>query len=407
MKFKNDIEKYEFFELVLNRSVSRKAGEEFERALRDNPELALEFKEYEELHELVLDDSILHVKETLQYVHEKAINSNFRNHRGWSGNRFILTILSGMLVISGILFFRHRSHDREDAYANGNDSRSQVIMDSVIYKNKRKTYPTPGSQSGEPLDSYLIVQPKILRKVEKEVESKGNLSVTAKKDTFPEKKVDTISEISKKESTALITPKLTDDTMAMLLPENKPESAALHESDAKITDCSEVHIKYNYEKTNSCVEYVSGEIRILEQTLTGGTPPYYVSIDGGYEYFPSSHVFNRLNPGEYRLIIKDVNQCQEEAKNIVLEEKICQTEYKYSPLKGDPWVIPFEKEKTGVFRLFSSSGQILVEKYLDPYLDKSWYGNDDNGMPLQMGYYPFIIRYDDGEIFRGSVTLVK
>ena len=402
MKFKNDIEKFEFFESFLNNRVPDAQKVEFEEALKQDSSLSAEFNEYQNLHELVIDNSVLEIKETLASIHQDARYGPGRKN-GFSGNKILLTVISGVVLISATLFFFLREQET-------------VKTEAEMRSEKAEQKTEPALEQNLNIENQESIMP-----VEKEDDKKATAQAITPileeqamvLDTLREEKKE-IPEPGPVEAT-LIESAITDNEMEV--PRESIEKAMntsqkadnrFDKDEPEVIDCEKVKISLRFELENSCVEEVnSGKIKIDQNSISGGTSPYYFSINGGTDYYESRYLFNYLSPGSYQLFVRDLNHCEENIAEVIIEEDICIKDYKYSPALGDPWMIPVKKGKDGIFRMFSRSGQILVERRVDPYSDNAWYGNDNNDYPLAMGYFPFIIQYSDGEVFEGSVTLVK
>ena len=402
MKFNNDIEKFEFFESVLNNKVSYPKIQEFEEAMIQDDSLAAEFDDYRNLHELVIDHSVMDMNERLAAIHQEATNHPGKG-KGFSGNNLIISILTGVMVISTTLFFLLRDQESvktESATTPG--------------KTEQKTEPFPEQknpiENKEPSVINVVNEEKkenlhpIVSSAKKESKGIDPIQSEENKVTEPDPIADNVSDNAMKDNMMDVS----RDSFDTLLRKNQSVTSKLMEEEEAFVDCKSVKISLTFEIVHSCIEKIySGKIIIAKNSINGGTSPYSFSINGGKEYFESEFLFNYLSPGNYQLFVRDINQCEEKIAEVYIEEKICQKDYKYSPVFGEPWIIPLEKGKDGIFRLFSRSGQILVEKRIDDFSDNTWYGKDDNNDPLNMGYFPFIIQYSDGELFKGSVTLVK
>jgi hypothetical protein len=307
------------------------------------------------------------------------------------------------VVISTTLFFLLR--DQESVKTESATTPGKTEQKTEPFPEQKKHIENKES-SGiglEDEDKKENLQP-ILSSAKKE--SKGTDTIQSEENevTEPAPIVDNVRDNAMKDN-MMDVPR---DSFYKLLKINQSVASKLIEEDVEVVDCESVKISLTFEMEHSCIEKIySGKIIIAKNSINGGTSPYSFSINGGKEYFESEFLFSYLSPGNYQLFVRDINQCEEKIAEVYIEEKICQKDYKYSPIHGEPWIIPFEKGKDGIFRLFSRSGQILVEKRIDDFSDNTWYGNDDNNDPLNMGYFPFIIQYSDGELFKGSVTLVK
>ncbi len=403
MKFKNDIEKFEFFESVLNDSVSDSQKKEFEEALNQNDLLAKEFNDYRNLHELVIDNSVLEIKDTIASIHREALHNPAKG-KGLPGNNMMFLLISGIVIISVTLFFLLKDQEPVKNEAKIIPEKTGQSVDS--FHEKKMDIENNESQETAVKDEDIEEVQPIFSKTEEQPMLMDTLQAEEKELSGPEPdpSEDNLTKSGIQEKMIEV-PRQSIDRLEKI---NQKTDNEIEEKDVEGVDCKNVSITLTFEFENSCVEEVnSGKIIITKNSLSGGTSPYYFSINGGRDYFESKFLFNYLSPGNYELFVRDINQCEERISEVTIEEEICKKDYKYSPLLGEPWIIPVEKGKSGIFRLFSRTGQIIVEKRVDDFSDKTWYGRDNNNNPLNMGYFPFIIQYTDGEVFRGSVTLVK
>ena len=407
MKFKNDIEKFEFFELFLKNEITYDERIKFEAALKNDRQLAIEFGEYRDLSGLVVDGSILTIKDDLSVIHKKNngdTNSFPGKRTGLSNTNLTLFFIAGVVLISGILLIVNSKQENiipDEIGANTQKS------EAVVPTGKTEKVIGAGSEENTREKAKKEIKTENATIIENETSLSQMANDDLQRETDEMQDSATVSKdknIKQNETVPNVLPpvKIPDNNLA----KNKTEREDVPEQDG-LVDCGNTEIHCDYKIVHTCIEDVSGEIIVDKKSLVGGNPPYTISIDGGDFYYESRFAFRSLNAGIYNLFVKDKNLCEKEIARIEIEEKICNTDYKYSPVFGELWTIPAEKNKTGVFRLFNKSGQILVEKEIDLYSDKTWDGKDDNGSPLRMDYYPFIIQYEDGEIFKGSVTLFK
>lgn len=402
MKFKNDIEKFEFFESVLNNKVSDFQEKEFEKALIDDDLLAKEFRDYQHMHELVIDNSVLEIEDTLASIHQKATIDSARG-KGFPGWNFLLIITTGIIIIGTIILSLLRDPESKEAESGKPPEQKEQPVNSLSQQqmnteNKKSIQAAEKDnykeEDAQPVSSGLKEQKKVTDTLQPE--EKEMVQHVPVEDELTENKL---------KDNVVVVPRDSIDQSLNINPES--ESSFIEEN-AEEVDCEDIDITLNFDYENSCIEEVnSGRIIIDKKSIRGGTSPYYFSINGGNDYLEANYLFSSLSPGDYELLVRDMNQCEEKIAEIRIEEDICKKDYKYSPVLGEPWIIPAKKGKEGIFRLFSRTGQILVERRVNEFSDKTWYGRDDNNIPLNMGYFPFIIQYTDGEVFKGSVTLVK
>jgi hypothetical protein len=370
--------------------------------LNRDDSLAVEFDDYRSLHELVIDHSVLDMNERLASIHQEATRNPGKG-KGLSGNNLIISILSGVVIISATLFFLYR--DQEPVITQAEIEPGKTVQKTKIFYEQEKPVESQKSSGTGERDEGKKETLQAMASSAK-VQSKGIDTIQSEENEVPESapiKADVAQKAMKDK--VMDVPR---DVIDKSLPKHQSIESGKTEEDEEVVDCENVEISLTFEFEHSCIEEInSGKIIIEKSSIIGGTSPYYFSINGGKDYFESEFLFSYLGPGNYELFVRDINQCEDKIADLTIKEKICKTDYKYSPILGEPWIIPVEKGKDGIFRLFSRSGQILVEKRIDEFSDNAWYGIDDTDNPLAMGYFPFIIQYSDGEVFKGSLTLVK
>lgn len=410
MNFKNDIEKFEYFEWILSQRATEREKKQFEEALHQDVQLANEYDDYQQTHELILDGAILDTKQTLQSIHNGALKNPGKGN-GLTNNQWIVSIITAILVTPTVLLFFQKDGRQADTNKQDVSVHQNRVVDSPQAVKTDTAFKEPKGYNPVTINNP---EKRVAKPKQKEVA--GKLPINTEADTslyqpeMVEKDKSSLTDEQKKPKIPVNKQVLEQGPTVInenSVVENETLPRQLNDTSETAVDCGEVIIQCDYEIKHTCIEHVSGEIRIHKSTITGGSPPYFISINGGMDFMESTYVFSRLSSGTYQLVIQDNHQCVKDIGQIIIEEEICQTDYKYSPMYDEPWEIPFEKGKKGVFRVFSRTGQVVVEKHLDEYTEKTWTGKDDGGIPLEMGYYPFAITYDDGEVFQGSVTLVK
>ena len=155
---------------------------------------------------------------------------------------------------------------------------------------------------------------------------------------------------------------------------------------------------------NTCSDRSQGRILFLTQSLRGGTPPYEFSINGG-KVFESRALFDNLQGGNYRLAVRDADQCISETG--IAEVRNMECDFRFAPGLGEVWEIPFITDKEGKLSLYSKDGKLLYSVAIGPYSGKTWDGRSLQGEMLPLGVYMFQLAFEDGSLYQGTVTIIK
>lgn len=169
--------------------------------------------------------------------------------------------------------------------------------------------------------------------------------------------------------------------------------------------CSFDSITAKVDTVASCSYSPTGIISIEKDHITGGKPPYCISIDGK-KHFNQEFIFKNLPSAYYSIWIKDSRNCIFELGDFFVPVKSCAQTYIFAPEKGERWKIP-NNGSQGYLRIFNLSGKIIYELQLESQETYYWNGISNEGQSLPMGVYPFKIDMTSGEKIVGNVTLVK
>ena len=252
--------------------------------------------------------------------------------------------------------------------------------------------------------------------VESRVLSKDSIPVLSKDDnTIYTAPITSSKERSANSNSPLITAK-TNDSIILIAPEKKvaPEptfavskvvSTVQNNSDSQTKiDCSVFSFEDAVSTVATCSGEQNGKIQINTSKIKGGNAPYLFSISRKPTY-KSDATFLYLNAGNYLLSVKDKNECVVQ-KEIEIEEKGCArlNAYAFSP-NFEKWEIPFKQNKQGEIKIFNKSGILIYTSIFGNGHDNTWDGKSLEGNLMDSGYFVYILKYNDGEEERGSVTI--
>ena len=375
---KEEVNKYELFELFLKGEINSRELTDFKSRLDSDPDFAAEFQKYQELHNLIIDKGLIDIKENINKIHNNKIRTRkiIRN----------FTAGFGIVIITTLLFLNNKNEINKAENKNIGKHDTTIVHDSV-------KVPTDFEKKEQ------------ITKTETINKHNQKINTTEKKDTslhtmLPDTTNKTIDTIAPEiETEAQNITEITDS-----LQDIKPIQIQIDTSD-KI-DCSKTEIYAKIETKESCDDKASGEILFISSMISGGEPPYKFSIDNGINFY-NQIAFKNLKGGLYHLSIKDKYNCIQKLGAYRIEIQKCSYEYAFAPDKGETWQVP-NKNKDCILFIFSKEGRIVLKKQISAFECFIWDGKSENGTDLQMGIYRFILKYTEmNEELNGYVTIIK
>lgn len=361
----NEIEKYELIEKYLLNTASEEEKKLIEDLLINDPEFKKEVEIHRELQNVIIDYKLIELKTKLQKIHNKSIkNINGKN---------LTFILTGIIVISTILYFTFRRNDKlpsPDPEAS-NASGSLMVVDTITsdsIKNKSQSSSNKKINIGNDFNKNKIT-------------SENNDSLILDKQNTTDKNITEEKNIKIENKTY--------DTI-------NQSKETVEKQEYKI--CK---LLVSYSTEPSCNTHPSGKIEIIEESIRGGTPPYSLFINN--KKYPLK--IENLSPGIYQIKLIDNNNCIF-TDNVKIDVENCFKEFVFSPSHNEMWEIPVKDGKRGTIKIYDRNGKLVFQKTITSNYE-TWDGNDINNIPLPSGLYPFIIYYNDGEIYKGSVTIIR
>ncbi|UCH13514.1 MAG: hypothetical protein JSV22_10415 [Bacteroidales bacterium] len=379
----DNIDLYELIERYLLGITSPEETAEIEKRMESDPSFAKEVRLNRDMQALVTDHSLINIKQDLRKIRTSRIA------KIKSRNKFYRNILiggSGVIIItmSYLLFF-----NKENIAVRPVPETSEVsgtFSDTSLHLSEKEELTKAGQVKEQ---KTAVMMP----------------DVNKARDTMTDKKVP--GDYSVPDSTIDQAPKAVekagrDEDKSMA------EPAKPHTDGTEITAKEKQEIPCNltaeYLTEPSCNNKATGLIKFIESSVSGGTAPYQFAVKG---IFSDSLVFRDLLPGLYNIAIKDASDCIKEWKNVEIEKINCYGEFKFAPLYGEIWEIPFEKGYPGVLTVTNKNGIIVYQLEFDGLSELTWNGMSINNQMLPMGAYPFVIKYQNGKVFRGTITIVK
>jgi hypothetical protein len=378
----DNIDLYELIERYLLNKTGPEETAEIERRIKSDPSFAREVQLNRDMQQLVTDNSILNIKQDLNNIRTRRI-SQIK-----SRNKFYRNLLIGS---SGIII---------------------ITISSLLLLNKKDIAVRPVPETSEvsgTLDdtSLYLSESEDLEKSEQVKEHKTSIFLQDVNKAGVATDVEKLSGgYSLTDSTAekIIKP---DETLKTGQDKSQVTVQQPYDDGNNITPAEKqipCNIKAEFLTEPSCNNSATGIIRFIESSVSGGTAPYLFALNG---IFSDSLIYRNLLPGFYNIAIKDATGCIMEWKMVRIEKINCFGEFKFAPLYGELWEIPAEKEYPGVLTITDKSGVIVYQLKFDGLSELTWNGMSTDNHMLPMGAYPFVIKYQNGNVFRGTVTIVK
>jgi len=164
--------------------------------------------------------------------------------------------------------------------------------------------------------------------------------------------------------------------------------------------CEKVELVAHVQASPSCQDGHTGSIHVTG--FKGGSSPYsFTVIEEGQTVSSPLH----LAAGKYAVSIKDAYGCIKTLENIWVKEQDCKTEFSFNPFNGEVWEIPVYASK-GTLTIYDELGNVYFRSEIGAETKTTWSGYSVKG-ELKTGYFPFVIKYQDGYTKEGSVSIGK
>ena len=372
------IETYELIEHYLLGRLSPVENTEFETRMKNDAEFAEQVELHRNLQYIVFDSSLLEVKDTLQQIRKNEQLKLKRRKRLYRG-LIIVSFCAFILSISLVLL---RNKDVAVRPASEAPEASEAFSDTLEPESVSKDNKVIQKVES---DTVNTVNNKIKPIIQSE-------PVTSRQETsVPDEQISNEGNVIK--------PSIDDTTAEQKLPMDNKEQGFNNRQEETKKPCN---LDAGYTLTHSCNNEATGSIQV---SITGGTPPYEVALDG---FYSGSLSFIGLRPGFYQVEVKDSEGCVKMFETIRIEAKNCPVhDYAFSPYLELWDNIPTESGKSGIIRIYNRPGQLVFQLKFDGSSALTWNGINLKNESLPMGLYPFRIDYDDGSFFEGTVTIKR
>lgn len=387
---KSEIEKYEKIERFLSGTISEEEKKEIELLIVKDPHFAKEVEQHKLVFNFIIDSSIAGVREQMRTIHDKKIRKIRINRRIRVG----IAITTGVVVIGLIAYslFTRKKNTEESIPMIPVPEKSQSIITHPIKSSANKIIPVSESKNQNPI-------------VEKGMTEQDRVSRPIITEKMSQTLNDGNSEIIKTiaNSSASFQDKPDENIPADQAAKKSEEVNLLPEN--IVYDCSQVSLFGNVTTEKSCQDKATGVLLIEETSITGGTPPYSVSVDNQTSYH-SGLRFDQLLPSRYSVWIRDINNCTTWLGSYLIESVDCTIQDIFAPDKGEKWVVP-NNEKPCQLKIFNQGGILVFETIIDFAGKSTWDGTTRSGALLLMGVYTYVIKLEDGTILKGNVTIIR
>jgi hypothetical protein len=165
--------------------------------------------------------------------------------------------------------------------------------------------------------------------------------------------------------------------------------------------CAGVSIQATIKASATCIQDATGSI--LVNNIQGGTKPYSVSLSSG-DHGPAAN--GTLSKGSYQVLVRDAMGCVHTYPDIVITEKECPKDYSFNPFYGnEEWEIA-SQDSDRELEIYDKGGIVYFRKHIPASVSFNWNGMG-SGNQVIPGYYIFVMKYANGTVQRGSVTIVQ
>lgn len=174
-----------------------------------------------------------------------------------------------------------------------------------------------------------------------------------------------------------------------------------HSTNVPADPCVNASVQATVRSIPSCSREATGNV--LVQNIHGGTKPYSITLSSANG---ESVTNGALAKGIYQVAIMDAKGCVQTYADIIVDEKDCPKDYSFNPFYGDEaWYIDPENAERQL-EIYDKGGALYFKKSIPALVSFKWTGMG-LGNQIIPGYYIFVMKYADGTIQKGSVTIVQ
>jgi hypothetical protein len=378
MSFQEEI--FDKIEAYLNGELDATEVEAFEHQISIDQSLKQELEKHQIANALIVEQRLHAVKNILQTEKVKSTDSSLNKPLG-----FIVLAVAAIGVGASLLLLNQKD---DIAVVVKQEKGNSEIVSKVAKSNSVRS-------TGEKNESNTIGM---------EGTHESQVAISEQNNGFHKHQIQLIENqmglngknSSKTDSSNILIEKQNE------VPQQKTrDNTPVVKSTVAATACEQVSIQASVKVTPSCSDKASGSI--LVQSITGGTKPYSISLSSNTNESVSN---GEMPKGIYQALITDANGCSHRYSNIIVDEKECPIDYSFNPFYGDEeWYIA-PQASAGLLEIFNKGGLLYYQKNIPAQIANKWNGMGIGNQVIP-GYYIFVIKYADGTVKRGSITIVQ
>lgn len=371
--FKDDNELIHAF---LQNELSEKQRKEVEQRINSDKDFALEVEVAQVADEAIVHHRLFDVKASLGAImaNDQSPAQPRKKWRLW---------LLGLSVIAGIFTV-------------------WLTIDSSTTKNSQNIIKPPIWNTTSPIPETNTILDKETRNVKK----KTIFTSSKKVSKLPRRKIESSeisiqAKLSETDSLDIIE----DEPLDTLIDTGTNQDSWTIEDSVASIDCDQVIITADVLSEGTCPTDQNGKVTIIATSIEGGEAPYSFSLNELGNYNPTG-TFGNLEIGYHEVYIKDNHGCVV-VEDVYIEELPCNEGAIFAPDEGESWNIPNPNGLTGTLILYNRTGSIVQKINISGDLNQSWDGYSMSGSIVPMGEYSYQIKYSNGQIEMGAVTVVR
>lgn len=361
---KQDIEIFSRIEGYLNGTLNEGEKNNFETELAENTELQQEVEASRLANLALMRNKLWEIKNLSAAIdeEEKQASKTKRN----------VAIVTGLtLLVAGVAYLM----------VSNNEQTTQIQTDT-------KTQTVKVEQAISPKETKSI-------EVSSSKQAKNISSTETKKPTD-----------SRQEETAHSTLPIVSESKEILVEKVEPKNSTQtsepqkQAETAKADVCATTNLEAYIATEKACLGDQNGRIQV--SNFKGGQAPYnFKIVDEAKQTIPAT----RLGAGIYSVVISDNNLCTKTIKEVTVKEEDCRKDFELNASNGETVELGIASH-SATFSVYDKAGNIYFYKQFTEGEKIVWNGASANG-EAQSGYFIFMIKYQDGKVKQGSVTVVR
>lgn len=347
-------------ELYLKNKLSDSEKQSLESQLSQNDELKNLFEKHRLVHILVEERKLSEIKKLANEVHQES-QRNIKIVRIGIGVGIIAMLIA-------VVYFAQKQ-----ASSDYGDFKEKIELDSV--------------KVDKSLNQEVIIN----------TPNKKNLAVLKiNQSQVVKERNDSVVVESSHRNSDISTSVGKDSTKDIDVTHLTPQASEVEQIDP----CTLTQLHIQLFATSTCPLEKGGSITI--SSVIGGKPPYVTHIYDfdGQEYRHASE----LPKGVYTVLVKDANSC-EIRQSVEVKQKNCPLDVAFSPLQGERWEIP-SFGKAGALSIVDKGGNVYFSANIQKGVIEYWDGKS-NLSTIKTGYYLYYIKFEDGTLQKGSITIAE